>query len=60
MNIVEIIKQRKLKTNKQKPTALICHTIKGKGFSFAEDNPYWHHKNSFTNVEKNELLKCLK
>ena len=23
----------------KKPTALICHTIKGKGFPFAENNP---------------------
>ena len=49
----------KNKKNK-KPSVSICHTIKGKGFSFAEDNPYWHHKNSFTNDEKNELLKCIK
>lgn len=25
-----------------KPTILICHTIKGKGVSFMEDNPRWH------------------
>lgn len=29
------------------PTAIICHTVKGKGLSFAEHNPMWHHKNSF-------------
>lgn len=27
-----------------KPTALICHTVKGKGFSFAENEPKWHHQ----------------
>lgn len=27
-----------------KPNFLICHTIKGKGFDFAENNPSWHHK----------------
>ena len=26
------------------PTVLICHTVKGKGISFAENNPTWHHK----------------
>ena len=31
-----------LPLNNQKPTALICHTIKGKGFSFAENDPIWH------------------
>ena len=30
---------KKIKINKAKPTALICHTIKGKGFPFAENNP---------------------
>ena len=41
------------------PTALIAHTIKGKGFHFAEQNPYWHHKNFFTDQEKEQLKKCL-
>lgn len=27
-----------------KPTAVICHTVKGKGISFAEGDPAWHHK----------------
>jgi len=27
-----------------KPTAVLCHTIKGKGISFAEGDPTWHHK----------------
>jgi transketolase len=27
-----------------KPTAIICHTVKGKGIPFAEHNPEWHHK----------------
>lgn len=27
-----------------KPSAIICHTIKGKGVSFAENNLEWHHK----------------
>ena len=26
-----------------KPTCLIAHTIKGKGVSFAENKPAWHH-----------------
>ena len=25
-----------------KPTAIICNTIKGKGVSFMENNPIWH------------------
>ena len=27
-----------------KPTAIICHTVKGKGIPFAEHDPNWHHK----------------
>lgn len=27
-----------------KPTAIICHTVKGKGIHFAEHDPNWHHK----------------
>lgn len=32
----------------RKPTAIICHTIKGKGIPFAEDDPEWHHKSSIS------------
>ena len=44
-NVLEI--EFHLKTtikNHKKPTVFICHTIKGKGLSFAENNPSWHHK----------------
>ena len=27
-----------------KPTAVICHAVKGKGIPFAENEPAWHHK----------------
>ena len=36
---------------KNKPSITICNTIKGKGFYFAENNPKWHHRNSFTDDE---------
>jgi transketolase len=29
-----------------RPTALICHTVKGKGIAFAENDAEWHHKSS--------------
>ncbi|MDR3491434.1 MAG: transketolase [Gammaproteobacteria bacterium] len=35
---------QRLLLEQDKPTAIICHTVKGKGFSFAEHNPAWHHK----------------
>lgn len=28
----------------EKPSIVICHTVKGKGFDMAEGNPSWHHK----------------
>ena len=40
--IPEIIKVLKLKHNW--PKAIIANTIKGKGFSFSENNNDWHHK----------------
>ena len=26
-----------------KTLAVICHTVKGKGIGFAENDPKWHH-----------------
>ncbi len=51
---------QKFKKNKnKKPSVTICHTIKGKGFYFAENNPSWHHKNSFSDDEIEEMNYCL-
>jgi transketolase len=27
-----------------RPTAIVCHTIKGKGVSFMEDEEAWHYR----------------
>lgn len=48
------------KFKNEKPSVTICHTIKGKGFYFAENNPLWHHKNSFTIEEIKDLNECLR
>lgn len=37
---------RRLPFAPDKPSAIICHTVKGKGVSFAEHNAEWHHKSS--------------
>jgi transketolase len=37
---------RRLPLDDGKPTAIVCHTVKGKGVSFAEHNAEWHHKSS--------------
>ena len=49
-----------LKNKKKNPSVTICHTIKGKGFYFAENNPKWHHKNSFSKEEILNINNCLK
>lgn len=35
---------KKANSSKTFPTAIICHTVKGKGIKEAESNPTWHHK----------------
>lgn len=38
-----------------KPSVLICHTIKGRGFACAEGNPDWHHKAKISAEEVGRL-----
>ena len=42
-NFLEIDKAFKLNKNSDKPTVIIANTIKGKGISFMENVPSWHH-----------------
>lgn len=42
-NFIQIIKSLK-NTVSKKPTAIIAHTIKGKGVSFMENNNNWHYR----------------
>jgi transketolase len=42
-----------------KPSAVICHTVKGKGVSFAENNMQWHHKNKLSEQEVAALLAAI-
>ena len=42
-----------------KPTAIICHTIKGKGVGFVENDMEWHHKNRISDEEISSLLSQL-
>ena len=37
-----------------KPTVIVANTVKGKGISFMENNPAWHH-NRLTQVQFDEL-----
>ncbi len=42
-----------------KPNAIICHTVKGKGIKFAEGNMEWHHKSRISEEELKALYKAL-
>lgn len=42
-----------------KPTAIICHTVKGKGIPFAEWDPAWHHKAKLPPADIARLYECL-
>ena len=41
------------------PTAIIAHTVKGKGAAFAENNMKWHHKNKVSDQELDALLTAI-
>lgn len=47
---------RNIKKIKNKPQAIICHTVKGKGIKIAENNPAWHHK-SFLGPDDMKKIK---
>lgn len=49
----------KLPLESNKPSAIICHTIKGKGIRFVEKNLSWHHKSSITDDEIQALFAAL-
>ena len=60
-NITKIKKMiKKTSIVKNKPTVIICHTIKGKGLGFAEGKSNWHHKSSITNDEIKMMYNELK
>ena len=40
-----------LPINPAKPTAIICHTVKGKGINFIENDMDWHHKSRVSDEE---------
>ena len=48
-----------LPINADKPNAIICHTVKGKGVKFAEGNMEWHHKSKLGEDELKALYKAL-
>lgn len=50
----EVFKAAPFEPNK--PNAVICHTVKGKGAKCAENNMKWHHKSKVTEQDVELLL----
>ena len=44
---------------KDKPKAMIAHTVKGKGIPEIENHPLWHHKDNFTAEDGARLTAAL-
>jgi transketolase len=42
-----------------RPSTIICHTVKGKGFSFAENQSSWHHKSTLKKEAIAEMYSAL-
>ena len=42
-----------------KPSAIICHTVKGKGVAYAENNMAWHHQNKVSAADADKLIEAL-
>ncbi len=42
-----------------KPTVIICHTLKGKGIRCTEGNLKWHHKSGISDEEIQQLYEAL-
>ena len=42
-----------------KPSAVICHTVKGKGLPFAEGDATWHHKGKIGAEQVAEMAAAL-
>ena len=59
-NIIQLKKTfSKLPFKQMKPSAVICHTIKGKGVSFAEGKPEWHHKSKITKEDIKKMYESI-
>ncbi len=48
-----------LPCNVKKPNAILCHTVKGKGIKFIENNLSWHHKSNISDDDIRSLLNAL-
>ncbi len=57
MELQSALSQLPVQVNK--PTAIICHTVKGKGVHYAENDMEWHHKSKITDEDAQQLLNAV-
>ena len=50
---------RSVPLDRERPTGIICHTVKGKGIAFAENDAAWHHKSSINKELVGQLYGAL-
>jgi len=50
---------RQLPLAQDRPGAIVCHTVKGKGIAFAENDANWHHKSKIANDMVAKLYAAL-
>jgi transketolase len=50
---------RRMPLAPDRPGAIICHTVKGRGVAFAEHDPNWHHKSKITSDMVAKLYAAL-
>ena len=48
-----------LPLDERRPSAIVCHTVKGKGIPFAENDPNWHHKAKLAPAVIAEMYQAL-
>ena len=48
-----------LPLDQRKPSAVICHTVKGRGIPFIENDARWHHKSKLSADEVSALFRAL-
>ena len=48
-----------IKADNQQPTVIICHTVKGKGIHYAENDPGWHHKSNVSEEDVANMITAL-
>lgn len=51
---------RRLPASPDRPTAVIAHTVKGKGLPFAEYDAEWHHKSKVTGDMVRDMTEALR